>query len=626
MPGKDEGAGKIVAPSINSQHLAYFKGVKYGPLSDPSDDIKYNDVGLPIVIKENPSKTDSVTKTPEVAYGVPSFINPYALLAFPTVGAKFNQIIDDPSSSQKFSSPFAKVAGENPTDISSSGNIEPTVYNLVNTPPDGSANAWVSKMPYRYTDFLYSKFYGKIPNNHLITLRRYPAPTYDNLAIPLQADEAGAYKAHSTGQGNFKPIAQAITYLGEEPENKMSDLIGFEVSMAWKKHESNVENVYGNEQDADGAGNSTLSGAAKFLTVTSGLFGGNVSSPTQEQNSRYDPYANGPYSHRVYGPVNVIASTFKRDRGLDFKQSFSLNFHYELKSIGSINPKAAMLDIMSNMLQLTYNNAAFWGGANRYFGNKPVFPFLGGRDGMNAWYRGEPTQFLNAVGSQIKKVANEISGFFTDLMSDPVSALKQLATNGISTVMKVMGRGRAPDIVAMKALLTGEPVGEWHLVVGNPYSPTLMVGNLICTGAKFQFNDTLGADNFPTELKVTIQMEHGRPRDKGDIESMFNAGEGRIYYAPMGKDNLFKSSAEQNSTNDTTGGKSGIGQQIEVSRDNAYVSARRSRMSQNQNALKNSPGTQEFDKLVGSLGSIIETGHDLAMKMGLMSAGESKLK
>jgi hypothetical protein len=93
----------------------------------------------------------------------------------------------------------------------------------------------------------------------------------------------------------------------------------------------------------------------------------------------------------------------------------------------------------------------------------------------------------------------------------------------------------------------------------------------------------------------------------------------------MGQSNLFKSSAQENSTNDTTGGNSGIGQQIEVSRNNAYTSARRSKTRFNSSG-GNRPGTTEFDKLVNELGNIVETGHDLAMKMGLMSAGEPKLR
>jgi hypothetical protein len=238
---------------------------------------------------------------------------------------------------------------------------------------------------------------------------------------------------------------------------------------------------------------------------------------------------------------------------LDFKQSISLNFEYSLKSIGNINPKAAMLDLMSNLLALTYNNAAFWGGANRYFPQKPTYPFLGGKDGMNAWYRGEPVAFAKAVGSQVSSGMKELSNTLAKLAEDPIGTLKSIAAPAAKLGMIVMDKGRAPSIVAMKALLTGEPIGEWHLVVGNPFKPIAKIGNLICTESKFQFNDVIGADNFPTELKVTITVEHGRPRDAGDIESMFNDGQGRIYYPPKDfGDQLNVSSSTMNSRNDTS--------------------------------------------------------------------------
>lgn len=573
--------------SIIDQNLNYKKAVA---TSKDGTSVAGNKVGLPFILKENPSASD-LNKTPELKYGVPSFINPYAVLAFPTAySSQFNSIIDDPSSSIKFSS------GRNGI-----GNLEPTVYNLVSAPPDGSGNVFKAKMPYRYTDFLYCKYYGIIPNNYLITLRRYPAPTFDNLAIPMAKDDINKDGV----QFNFKPIAQAVTWIGEEPENKLSDILGFDVSMNWKLFESEVANVSGNEQDSS-QGPKVMQSASKFLTITSGILSGKPNTDQDRAQSQYDPYQNGPYSHRVYGPVNVIGKTYKRDRGIDFKQSFSLNFHYSLKSIAGINPKAAMLDIMSNMLQLTYNNAAFWGGANRYFAEKPVYPFLGGRGGMNAWYRGDPLAFSTEVKKQIAGNLELVSKFFDTLKEDPIGALKKLAMGGLSAAMISSGAGKAPDIVAMKALLTGEPIGEWHMVVGNPYSPILNVGNLICTGAKFNFNDILGADNFPTELKVTITMEHGRPRDKGDIESMFNDGQGRIYYAPANRKDAFSSSALDNSENDSS------------------YKIRRNRPEVPDSA----PGIGadvKLDQIIDNYQNLFEHGHDLAIKMGLASAGKYKL-
>lgn len=610
-----------IGRALNNQHVVYQSGtVFYKKSGSDAHTPVFNDTGLPVVLKEDPGKVD-LTIEPSIAYGVPSIINPYALLAFPSIGPSFNQIVDDPHSATKFSSPLSKVASTPDLD-----NIEPTAYNLVNTPPDGAKDAWHSKMPYRYTDFLYSKYYGVIPNNQLITLRRYPAPAYDNLGIPLEVgDNTSEWKSKSMGR--FMPIAQAITYLGEEPENKISDLLGFEVKMNWKEHEANAENIAGNEQSSD-EGPSMFNGIAKVMTIMTGTVTGEKTSAYESKNSQYDPYANGPYSHRVFGPVNTISKTFKRDRGLEFKQTFNVNFHYQLKSIGNINPKAAMLDIMSNMLQLTYNNAAFWGGANRYFPQRPVYPFIGGKAGMNAWYRGQPLEFVTAVSNQIASVAKDLSEFFKSLMSDPISALKQLASNGASMAMAMMGNGRAPDVVGMKALLTGEPIGEWHMVVGNPYSPTLMIGNLICRNAKFTFSDVLGADNFPTELKVTITLDHGRMRDKGDIESMFNAGEGRIYYAPMKMEHVFDSSAQANSLNDTTGGKpapgTSVNQQNEVpsaSKSKGNV-ARKFRSGRGRNigylGMSYLPGTGEFDSTAQTA---LNTYHTLASMMGIESAG-----
>ena len=55
------------------------------------------------------------------------------------------------------------------------------------------------------------------------------------------------------------------------------------------------------------------------------------------------------------------------------------------------------------------------------------------------------------------------------------------------------------------------------------------MGNMAVTKTTVQFNDILGYDDFPTEIKFTVDMEHCRPRDNANIESMFNAGKGRFY-------------------------------------------------------------------------------------------------
>jgi hypothetical protein len=60
----------------------------------------------------------------------------------------------------------------------------------------------------------------------------------------------------------------------------------------------------------------------------------------------------------------------------------------------------------------------------------------------------------------------------------------------------------------------------------------LVCGNLCLEDAKFSFEGPLGYEGFPTKLKMTVTLKPGRPRDKSEIESMFNAGRGRMYLQP----------------------------------------------------------------------------------------------
>ena len=77
-------------------------------------------------------------------------------------------------------------------------------------------------------------------------------------------------------------------------------------------------------------------------------------------------------------------------------------------------------------------------------------------------------------------------------------------------------------ISAVKPILSGEPTGEWHLVIGNPYNPIEMIGNLACESFNFSFNDELGYDDFPTELKFEVTLVTCMARDRGGVESIFN--------------------------------------------------------------------------------------------------------
>ena len=98
--------------------------------------------------------------------------------------------------------------------------------------------------------------------------------------------------------------------------------------------------------------------------------------------------------------------------------------------------------------------------------------------------------------------------------------------------------GAVSGTQASKALISGEPTGDWHVTVGNPLNPIVTMGNMYCDNSTMTLGHGLGYDDFPMEVKFEIDLKHGKPRDKGDIENMFNAGRGRIYASAQGEEDI----------------------------------------------------------------------------------------
>jgi len=69
------------------------------------------------------------------------------------------------------------------------------------------------------------------------------------------------------------------------------------------------------------------------LSETLAVLSGDVNTPFASQNSSYDPYSNGPYSHRVYGPVNVIDKTYKKRQRIRFLSKDISQFSLQFKNL-----------------------------------------------------------------------------------------------------------------------------------------------------------------------------------------------------------------------------------------------------------------------------------------------------
>lgn len=450
-------------------------------------------------------------------------------------------------------------------------NDNPTASNIIRH--SKQPNAAFGPAPYSITDFIYCKNYGLIPNNRLVTLRRFPMPVQDNMK--------------GNGKTDLVPLAQAVTWFGADTKNTLNNVIPhLSWDMPWKPLDAqdgqqdtvSMENVSSKELldmiNGIGVGNVKASTLLKS-TLGKGLV--NIASILQVAGASTDANNNkladangslqknkefnenlynqtGPKWNEIYGGTNYVTQTYIRDSMNKANSWFSakadIKFHYSLKSYAGIKPKIAMLDIISNFLQLTYLNLEWKGSFSRFLPTAGVTGYPGiDAEITRLYYANKPVEATKlaaavvalqmAAGAQaignlvfdekevIERVATDRGG---DIVATDINGkkftLENLTAAAAGNVQGYKNIAKKP--FSMRAKLSGEAIGEWHLVVGNPLQPIATIGNLICTGCTMEFGDELGPDDFPSEIIFTVSLKPGQPRDKFAIENMFNLGGGSL--------------------------------------------------------------------------------------------------
>jgi hypothetical protein len=386
---------------------------------------------------------------------------------------------------------------------------------------------------YQYSDFALAKYYGKIPNNMLITLRRFAYPAPDDIITPKGIGSDG--KMVKIQQPD---IARAVTWLGEAPGNNISEIVKFSNGFNWKDAEAQVQTLTSQQQASSGTFGGIVQ-SNKILSAMANAGAGRdaVAANANKQNAGYDSFSN-TYPNHTFGPLNVIKNVLVREQGLKFEQEFKLKFEYELRAFEGANPKIMMMDQLANILALTYNNAPFWGGSVRYVSDGAVAKPLGNLsklregdylgfagsiiDDMGKMFKGAGDGFGNAAG---KLLSGDFSGALGALKDNKF--LNNLIGGSAMEMFNTPQGGQA-----VQSLLTGDPTGQWHVTVGNPLNPIMVVGNLCMQDCNITFSGGMGIQDFPEHMTVEITLKPGRPRDKAEIESMFNSGRGRFYVQP----------------------------------------------------------------------------------------------
>ncbi|WNN12320.1 hypothetical protein MA9V2_071 [Chryseobacterium phage MA9V-2] len=350
------------------------------------------------------------------------------------------------------------------------------------------------------TDFAYCTKYGQIPNNRLVTLRRFKFPVYDDIfGVKYEPD-----------------IARMVTWSTQD-ENQFTDLFKWSYGMNWKELTAEMEAM---QQSSPGIGYDGVIG--KILD--------NYVSPNTNPQDYYDPKHD---QNKAYGPVDSINKTHIRDVGLNFDKEVELVFHYETKSYGGVNAKAAMLDLISHILVCTSNEGKFWGGS-RYWAGRPPSEYA---NRIRHWSNETFSEFVQSSNVNVKSLLGSLaSSISQNLTAENVidMATKVLKNMAISKALDFAGRASVP---LMNSLLTSDPVGEWHITIGNPFRPQLVMGNMILTETTIEAaSNALQYDDFPTGIKVTCKLKPAMPRGRAEMEQMLAFGNARTYWKPSPDD------------------------------------------------------------------------------------------
>ncbi len=395
---------------------------------------------------------------------------------------------------------------------------------------EASSQGLMGQETYDYSDFMYCKHLGKVSNNYMITLRRFPLPVDD--FIGASGEDAEERLSRSTK--NAANIGCMVTWLGVSG-NDMASILKYNFKMPFKEEDAEFQDK---QASAD-----------ENATVLNGMFAAFDDTYRKQYQEGYaGEAANAFFSHlgiqglgnppyrgiadfrdtksKVYGPIDSIRSTYVRDdKGLTYTQNFTLVFEYELRSYNGINGKQAMLDLISNILNVTYTTGSFWGGGYKGYASHQSNIFAN----LNIFKaRGGFTNFVDAFSKDLSNFGDILipkitGGNFLDTMKGVLNSVGGMLMSGM---LNRMGR---PQKAMYNALLSPAPIGFWHVTIGNPKRPIMSLGNMIITDVQIEHQGPLGLDDFPTGLKVTVQLDRGKPRDLRDIEKIYMQGNDRIY-------------------------------------------------------------------------------------------------
>lgn len=374
---------------------------------------------------------------------------------------------------------------------------------------------WTTKnhpsMRLKAEDFVYLKAFRSYPANRLMVLRRFPGAV-----------------GHDLFSSNMKPLSTLVTYI---PEGEMPVRITF--NEKWKSvgEDHTFMSVL---QDVIGIDFSTIPGVGNLVSAGESPFAQDM---INKIGQKLGFITDGSMP---YGDPNIIYDASIRDvsgkglnSGLESTVTVTFETTYLFQEINGVDAKAAMLDIIGNILVMGTSPERFYvtGTASHQL-QTLINEFKNGNVGglFNSIKEGI-TEVINEAIDKIAKVAQEAADASTDgdNNTSALSTVLDKVGNMASDFMKSRYSRYKWQLTGLLGTMTGMETAPWHITIGNPKAPWFTCGNMVITSVELIPNDVLGYNDYFTELTVKINLKQGRSMGLTGLSNMFNNGRGRIY-------------------------------------------------------------------------------------------------
>lgn len=354
-------------------------------------------------------------------------------------------------------------------------------------------------------NFAYLKDFGVYPANRLMILRRFNGPVPDNIFNTLS-----------------KPTNTLVTYYDLE-----NSPLTISFNEEWEKSDEQfievLEDVIGIKLSSaiDMAGNIPLLGSNLAQDVLNKI------------GQKLGIISEGGMP---YGDPNIIYEATRRKvegdkvvSGLTSKINIEFETTYVMREIHGIDAKAAMLDIISNVINMGTSNSRFLITGSAAAGLQKLM-----KDMENGDTAGLIKNIIDGITELINKAVESISQVGGAIIDDPdpAGALSAAFASLTNDLLKQRYTRYKWKMVGVVGALSGNYTAPWHITIGNPKFPWFTCGNLVVKDVTLNVGGELGYNDMFTELNVKIKLESGRSLGAQELASLFNSGNGRIYDTP----------------------------------------------------------------------------------------------